>query len=122
MKGAILYTWGVAVRGREKQSLEVFAQAMAHTDAQIKKGAYESSAVFFVNSGDSSELAGIQLITGDIEKLRTARSEEATLMLELLAGQIVEHFSVLELLGGDDETMEKLISMVVATHAELGLA
>jgi hypothetical protein len=121
MKGAIIYTWGSAVRGREKEALDVFSQAMAHTEEQQKKGIVESSSVYFAQSGNLSAFSGIQVVTGEAAALRASRLEADSIKLELLASAIVENFTVIECLGGDDATIQALIGFSLEAEQQLGL-
>ena len=91
--GALVVTWGQAVRGREHQALEVFGEALAYYARLQAAGEIESfEPVALEPSGGT--LAGLLLIRGDPEKLSRVRGSEEFLRLNNRSLHIVDNFGV----------------------------
>lgn len=121
IKGAIIYTWRNTIRGREKEALGVFGQALAHAEGQQKKGCLREQHRLLRPLGQCLGLLGIQVITGAAPALRQASLEPDSMKLDQLAANVVENFTVIECLGGDEATIQELMSVAVGAEQELGL-
>lgn len=92
--------WGAPVRGREQKGLEVFNESLAYYGRQQEAGAIEGSEVVFLypHGGD---LAGFILVRGSREQMDALRADEEFQRINVLAGQIVERFGIVDAAVGE---------------------
>jgi hypothetical protein len=91
--GALVVTWGQAVRGREHQALEVFGEALAYYARLQAAGEIESFEPIALEPGGGT-LAGLMVIRGDPEKLSRLRGSDEFLRLNNRTLHIVDNFGV----------------------------
>jgi hypothetical protein len=103
---ALFVGWGNAVRGRERQALKVFGDAIAFYGGLQQAGEIESVEPVFLEP-HGGDLEGFFLIRGDSEKLSALRVREDFVRLNARAGLIVDGFGVVgaAIAGGIDEQM-----------------
>src|ERR1044071_3946776 len=103
---ALFVGWGNAVRGRERQGLKVFGDAIEFYGKLQQDGEIESVEPIFLEP-HGGDLAGFFLIRGDREKLGDLRTREDFVRLNARAGLIVEGFGVVggAVAQGIDEQM-----------------
>jgi hypothetical protein len=103
---ALFVGWGNAVRGRERQALQVFGEAGELYGRLQQEGEIESVEPIFLEP-HGGDLAGFFLIRGDREKLARLRVRDDFNRLNARAGLIVEGFGVVgaSVASGIDEQM-----------------
>jgi hypothetical protein len=103
---ALFVGWGNTVRGRERQALQVFGDAIQFYGGLQQNGEIESIEPVFLEP-HGGDLAGFFLIRGDADKLAALRVREDFARLNARAGLIVEGFGVVgaSIAGGIDEQM-----------------
>jgi hypothetical protein len=85
--------FGYPVRGRERQAVKVFNEAMEYYVRLQQQGDIESfESVFLEPHG--GELSGFTLVRGDRDKLARIRTSDEFVRLSIRAGLIVEQFGV----------------------------
>jgi|ERR1041384_4485077 hypothetical protein len=90
---ALFVGWGNAVRGRERQALKVFGDAIEYYGGLQQAGEIESVEPVFLEP-HGGDLAGFFLIRGSEAKLGELRVREDFVRLNARAGLIVEGFGV----------------------------
>jgi len=90
---ALFVGWGHTVRGRERQALQVFGDAMAFYGGLQQNGEIESMEPIFLEP-HGGDLIGFFLIRGDAEKLSALRVREDFERLNARASLVVEGFGV----------------------------
>jgi hypothetical protein len=97
--------FGYPVRGRERQAMKVFNEAMEYYARLQQQGEIESfESVFLEPHG--GDLNGFTLIRGDRDKLASIRTSDEFARLSIRADLIVEGFGVIGAqLGEQIETL-----------------
>jgi hypothetical protein len=97
--------FGYPVRGRERQAVKVFNEAMEYYARLQQRGEIESfESVFLEPHG--GDLNGFTLIRGDRDKLASIRTSDEFARLSIRADLIVEGFGVIGAqLGEQIETL-----------------
>jgi hypothetical protein len=90
---ALFVGWGNAVRGRERQALQVFGEAGEYYGRLQQEGEIEGFEAIFLEP-HGGDLAGFFLVRGDQEKLARLRVSDEFTRLNARAGLIVEGFGV----------------------------
>ncbi len=92
-EGALVPAWGQAVRGRERQALQVFGEVLAYYERLRAAGEVTSFEPIALEPTGGS-LAGLLIISGDLEKLSRLRVSEEFQRLSARTLHIVDHFGV----------------------------
>ena len=97
--------FGYPVRGRERQAVKVFNEAMEYYARLQQRGEIESfESVFLEPHG--GDLNGFTLLRGDRDQLASVRTSDEFARLSIRADLIVEGFGVIGAqLGGQIETL-----------------
>jgi hypothetical protein len=90
---ALFLGWGDAVRGRERQALTVFGEAVEFWTRLQQDGEVESFETVFLEP-HGGDLAGFFIVRGESEALARLRVRDDVVRLNARAGLIVEHFGV----------------------------
>ena len=86
--------FGSPVRGRERQAIKVFNEAIEYYTRLQQQGEIESfESVFLEPHG--GDLGGFTLVRGDRDKLASIRTSDEFARLSTRAGLIVEGFGVI---------------------------
>ncbi|HEY5987384.1 MAG TPA: hypothetical protein VIV12_13575 [Streptosporangiaceae bacterium] len=86
--------FGAPVRGRERQAIKVFNEAIEYYTRLQQQGEIESfESVFLEPHG--GDLGGFTLVRGDRDKLASIRTSDEFARLSTRAGLIVEGFGVI---------------------------
>jgi hypothetical protein len=117
MNGAVVISWGTAVRGREAKSLEVFGKAIEHFDALAKVGRIHGHQEFIARTGPSR---GFMLVTGDYDELSRIQNEDEVLDLTIAGATICEDFSVALYAGGTVESTTETVTRYAKVLNDLG--
>ena len=106
--------FGYPVRGRERQAMKVFNEAMEYYARLQQQGEIESfESVFLEPHG--GDLNGFTLIRGDRDKLASIRTSDEFARLSIRADLIVEGFGVIGAqLGEQIETLMGVYNEQVA--------
>lgn len=118
--GAIVVSWGAAVRGREVKALEVFGSALVMMEELTKEGRIHSHKEYFNVTGNASRFAGFQLIEGNIEELQRPQVDDRFRRLQQEAASIVENFTVTLAVGGSDQAIQGETTRFVEALQGLG--
>ena len=109
----IFIGWGELVVGRERQSRQVFGEALAHMAAQEQAGNIESHEVVLL-SAHGGDLEGFMLMRGDRDKLHDVVTSPEWQRLVTRAGFIVHDFGVVRALL-DSEALRVVQEMEAQT-------
>ena len=115
MKGAIIYRWGPAVRGREQESLEVFTEAATYWNEQLEQGRISSHEPYF----STTRNGGYWIMKGDVEELNALAAEEEFQRLVAKVQLIVEDWSAEMCVGGSIEDVGEQIGMFQEVISDL---
>jgi hypothetical protein len=118
--GAIVITWGAAVRGREAKALEVFGKALATMEGLAKEGRIHAHKEYVNISGNATTFSGFQLVEGEIEELLKLQVEDGFRRLQEEASNIVENFTVTFAIGGTDQAVQTEMTRYVEVLQGLG--
>ena len=120
-RGAILFTWGSPVRGREQNGLEALRDTVGHFNDLAQEGRVERVRVYFNRTGDTTVLSGIIAVEGDLDELRRIQAEDTYQRNLERAFLIVDHLNVMTCIGGAYEDIEEPLNRYTAAMASFGL-
>jgi hypothetical protein len=92
--------FGLPVRGRERQALKVFGEALKYYARLQEQGEIESFETVFLES-HGGDLNGFTLVRGDPDKLASIRASDEFQRLSLRADLITEGFGVIGAVLGE---------------------
>jgi hypothetical protein len=92
--------FGFPVRGRERQAVKVFNEAMEYYARLQQQGEIESFESVFLEA-HGGDLGGFTLVRGDRDKLASIRTSDEFARLTVRANLIVEGFGVIGAELGD---------------------
>ena len=90
---ALFIGWGQVARGRERQALQVFNEAIQYYMELLRRGEIESFEPVALEP-HGGDLQGFVLVRGGREKLNQLRHSEEFLRLNARAGFIIDSFGV----------------------------
>lgn len=117
MNGAVLIRWGQSIPGREAKGLDIFGKAVARFEEYTKEGRVHGHREFVSITGTDG---GFMIIDGELAELMKILGEEETIRLNAQAAAIVQDFEVQAYGGGDDRTIQQLMSTYTDGMRELG--
>lgn len=117
MNGSMLISWGTTMPGRETTALEVFGKAVARFEQYTKEGRVHGHREYFAVTGAQG---GFMIIEGEVEELLKILREEDTLQLNAQAAAIASDFTIEAYAGGDDQTVQRLMTNYTEGMQELG--
>jgi hypothetical protein len=88
------------IRGRERQALAVFNEAMEYWAGLQQQGEIESFESVFLEA-HGGDLSGFTLVRGDRDKLASIRTSDEFARLTIRAGLITEGFGVVGAVLGE---------------------
>ena len=94
-EAALFVGWGQPVRGRERQSLDVFSDAATYYGERLADGSIESFEPVLLNP-HGGDLQGFFLIKGSAQGLATMQASEEFQRLHVRAGMIVDNLGIIE--------------------------
>ena len=100
-QGALVIGWGPAVRGREKQALQVFNEAIEYYTRLQQQGTIESFEPVALEP-HGGDLNGFLILRGDREKLNALRTSEEFMHLTNRAALIVDNLGVITAFIGEE--------------------
>ena len=121
MTGAIVFTWGSAVRGREARGLEIFTKAIEQFEALAKQGRIHAHKEYIAVTGNAGRVAGFMMVEGQLDELLKLQTEPEQVRLQTQAQQIVDNFSVQVFAGGSDRAIQERMTTYTETLQELGV-
>jgi hypothetical protein len=92
--------FGYPVRGRERQAVKVFGEALEYYARLQQQGEIDSFETVFLES-HGGDLNGFTLVRGDRDKLASIRTSDEFLRLSLRADLITEGFGVIGAILGE---------------------
>jgi hypothetical protein len=92
-KGVLFIGWGPAVRGRERQAVKVFQEALAYHQRLQQSGRIDSFEPIALEP-HGGDLEGFLLVKGDADKLAQLRIDQEFVSLNTRAQLVVENFGV----------------------------
>lgn len=122
MTGAIVFTWGAPVRGREMKGLETFGKALGYFEGLAKQGRVHAHREFFSLTGDASKWAGMMIVEGELDELLRLQADDEFRRLHIEATAIVEHFTLQLCAGGSDRSVQEEVTRYTESLQRLGLA
>ena len=113
-KGAIVFHWGTAVRGRERQALEVFAESAAYFDDLAKNHRITSHHPFI----SATRNGGMWVVQGEIDELEAVENEPEFLRLTARVQMIADDYQREHCYGGSVEDLGDIMGMFAETIEE----
>lgn len=117
MNGAVVISWGTAVRGREAKALETFGKAIEHFDALAKSGRIHGHQEYISRTGRQT---GFMIVTGELDELVKVQNEPEVLKLTTAGATICDDFCVTLYEGGTEQAMTESIQRYVGVMTDLG--
>jgi hypothetical protein len=114
---ALFIGFGFPVRGRERQSADVFQEAMSLWGDLQSRGELESFEVFFL-APHGGDLGGFMLLRGEQEKLAQIQGSDEFMRVITRAQLIVENFGVVMAQTGSQ--IETQMGLFLEAAGELG--
>ena len=102
--------WGVVVRGRESQALELFNEFLGYCGDLLENGEIESFEPVFLEP-HGGDLAGFVLIRGDADRLASIRMSDEWIKHVTRGGLMTENFGVVSSSMG--ERLEREMAVYV---------
>ena len=100
-QAALFIGWGQTVRGRERQAVQVFGEAIQYYSRLQQEGEIESFEPVALDP-HGGDLGGFLLVRGEREKLSRLRYSEEFLRLNNRASLVVENLGVVGAFIGEE--------------------
>ncbi len=101
MADAVLFIgWGAVIPGRERQSFQVFNEAVAYWQRLQQQGAIESFEVIALEF-HGGDLAGFALLRGEREPLEQVRYSDEFERIKARGALVVQNFGVVAGFSGE---------------------
>jgi hypothetical protein len=97
---ALFIGWGAVVRGREKQALQVFQEAMEYYGSLQQNGRIESFDVLLL-APHGGDLQGFVVLHGDRKALGEIRFSEEFERLSARAAAVIDSLGIVPAYGGE---------------------
>src|SRR5438874_6731927 len=97
---ALFIRWGATAGGRERQSVELFAESLRYLTALVQQGRVASVEPFFLEP-HGGDLEGFFLVRGDQAELNRIREDESFQRLATRAQVVVQNFGVVGAITGE---------------------
>ena len=117
MQGALMISWGNAVRGREAVALEVFGRWLEYFDELAKAGRVSGYRTYLSVTGRAG---GMLLVEGKLSELMVLQTEDRMMTLTREAGLVVDDYEIKSFAGGDDQSVQTVLRELTAAMANLG--
>jgi hypothetical protein len=114
---ALFFGWGEVVRGREREAVEVFNEAMQYYGSLQQGGAIESVDAWFL-APHGGDLAGFFLLRGEREQLDEIQRSPEFERLQTRAAMVVDRTGTVNAYTG--EALGRLMGQFEEATAELG--
>src|SRR5262249_25231194 len=88
---ALFIRWGATAGGRERQSVELFADSLRYLTGLVEQGRVASVEPFFLEP-HGGDLEGFFIVRGDLEELNSLRIDDTFQRLATKAQVIVRNF------------------------------
>ncbi len=118
--GAIVFTWGTPIAGRESQALALFQESVAYGQRLIDEGRINGQRGYTVTTGDQAKMKGFQLFEGDIEVLQQIWFEKEYKRLVVCAEAVVQSFTIYMAVGGEPAALAGPLGVYSEVLSELG--
>ncbi len=118
--GAIVFTWGTPIPGREPQALALFQECVAYGQRLIDEGRINDQRGYTVTTGDQAKMKGFQLFEGDVEALQEIWFEKEYKRLVVCAEAVVQSFTIHMAVGGEPAALAGPLSLYGEVLSELG--
>lgn len=115
--GAIVFSWGASVPGREQKGLEVFGKALEQSEKDLKAGRIHSHKEYFNLIGKDG---GFQVVEGEIDSLLALLADDDHQKLIAQATTIAQDFTVTVCQGGSDAAVGEGMARYVSALQEVG--
>lgn len=93
--------FGIPVRGRERQAVKVFGEALEYYARLQQQGEIDSFETVLLGP-HGGDLNGFTLLRGDPDKLASIRTSDEFGRLSVRAGLITERFGVIDAMLGEE--------------------
>jgi hypothetical protein len=98
--GALFIRWGATAAGRERNSVQLFAESLRFLSKLVEQGRVASVEPFFLEP-HGGDLDGFFLVRGDHEELNRIRGEDSFQRLATRAQVVVQNFGVIGAITGN---------------------
>ena len=115
--GAIFFSWGAPVRGREAQGLAVFGEALQYYEELAKEGRIIGHREYFFANREGGSL----VIEGLLPELYQLMQENRFIKLQMKAQSIMQGLTMEVAMGGTDQTVNEGMTLYTETLGELGI-
>ncbi len=119
-KGALVFTWGSDVRGRETKATEVLGEVLTYCDGLTEQGRVEGVRTYFAYTGDLP--GGLMIIEGELSQLQAIQLEQEYQRVTFMAENVVEHLRIQVMAGGTPEDLQEPVTLYTEVLDALGLA
>jgi hypothetical protein len=113
---ALFIRWGATAGGRERQSVELFAESLRYLTGLVEQGRVASVEPFFLEP-HGGNLEGFFIVRGDLEDLNRLRIDDTFQRLSTKAQVIVRNFGVIGATTG--ERLNKHMAWFAAAAGEV---
>src|SRR5438552_18598173 len=97
---ALFIRWGATAGGRERQSVELFAESLRYLTGLVEQGRVASVEPFFLEP-HGGDLEGFFVVRGDQEELNRIRTGDEFQRLAVKAQVLVQAFGVVGAVTGE---------------------
>ena len=113
---ALFIRWGQTAGGRERESVELFADSLRYLTGLVEQGRVASVEPFFLEP-HGGDLEGFFIVRGDLEELNRLRIDDSFQRLATKAQVIVRNFGVIGATTG--ERLNKHMAWFAAAAGEV---
>ncbi len=119
--GAIFFTWGNPVRGRELEGLRAMSDFISDCNELAKERRVRDVRVYLNRTGNTAKWSGTMILEGDLDELRQIQTERTYQRNLERAAIIVENLTVSTCIGGSPVDIEEPITNYMEGLAAFGL-
>ena len=118
--GAIVFSWGTPIAGRESEALALLQQSIAYGQRLVDEGRTSGQRIYTVTTGNQATMKGVQLIEGEIETLQEIWFEKEYKHLVVAAEAVVQSFTINLAVGGEPRALAGPLGVYTEVLSELG--
>jgi hypothetical protein len=106
-QGALVFRWGVPVRGREQEALEVFGESMAYFEDLLKNHRISAQRPYI----SSNRNGGMWVLEGEMMELNAIRFERDFMTMVSRVQWVAEDYGVEVCYGGSAEDLAEVMGI-----------
>src|SRR5213593_840520 len=92
---ALFIRWGATAGGRERQSVELFAESLRYLTGLVEQGRVASVEPFFLEP-HGGNLEGFFIVRGDLDELNKVRYEDDFQRMSVRAQAVISNFGIVQ--------------------------